>query len=145
MRRSRTLLTEVQVDNPTGVLLPGMYAQLRFVAQRADPPFLVPDAALVVRATGTMLAVLEPLAPSKTRPRADRSGDRSGDLPAFGASILWHVQPGRDYGTELEILHGLQAGEEVVVDPGDAVQEGALVQTWRRSREANLDAMPGSK
>jgi len=38
------------------------------------------------------------------------------------------VQPGRDYGIELEILDGLKVGEEVVVDPSDEVQEGALVQ-----------------
>jgi hypothetical protein len=38
------------------------------------------------------------------------------------------VEPGRDYGVELEIVNGLKAGEEVVVDPSDAVQEGALVQ-----------------
>ncbi len=39
------------------------------------------------------------------------------------------VQPGRDYGTTLEILHGLAGlGEEVVVNPGDAVKEGAMVQ-----------------
>jgi len=38
------------------------------------------------------------------------------------------VQAGRDYGTELEILDGLQVGEEIAVDPTDAVQEGALVQ-----------------
>jgi hypothetical protein len=38
------------------------------------------------------------------------------------------VTPGRDYGIELEILGGLNVGEEVVVDPNDAVQEGALVQ-----------------
>ena len=39
------------------------------------------------------------------------------------------VKPGRDYGTVLEILDGLHGDEEVVVDPGDAVKEGALVQT----------------
>ena len=39
------------------------------------------------------------------------------------------VKPGRDYGTVLEILEGLHGDEEVVVDPGDAVKEGALVQT----------------
>jgi hypothetical protein len=38
------------------------------------------------------------------------------------------VQPGRDYGTELEILDDLTVGQEVAVDPTDAVQEGALVQ-----------------
>jgi hypothetical protein len=38
------------------------------------------------------------------------------------------VEPGRDYGLELEIPKGLKIGDEVVVDPADAVQEGALVQ-----------------
>jgi hypothetical protein len=38
------------------------------------------------------------------------------------------VDPGRDYGIEFEIVNGLRAGEEVVVDPSDVVQEGALVQ-----------------
>src|SRR5713101_8423617 len=58
---SRTLLTEVQVANPTGILLPGMYTLVKFITERADPPFLVPDAALVVQSNGTKLAVLEPL------------------------------------------------------------------------------------
>src|SRR6202008_2470481 len=39
---SRTLLTEVQVANPTGVLLPGMYTTVQFVTNRVVPPFLVP-------------------------------------------------------------------------------------------------------
>jgi hypothetical protein len=44
------------------------------------------------------------------------------------------VTPGRDYGVELEILDGLEAGAEVAVDPNDAVQEGALVQIAANSR-----------
>jgi multidrug efflux pump subunit AcrA (membrane-fusion protein) len=48
------------------------------------------------------------------------------------------VQPGRDYGTTLEILDGLDDGDYVVVDPGDAVKEGAMVQV------ANLSAASGS-
>jgi multidrug efflux pump subunit AcrA (membrane-fusion protein) len=39
--QSRTLLTEVDVDNPTGALLPGMYALVSFITDRPDPPFLV--------------------------------------------------------------------------------------------------------
>jgi multidrug efflux pump subunit AcrA (membrane-fusion protein) len=126
---SRTLLTEVQVDNPTGVLLPGMYALLRFVAVRPDPPFLVPGAALVVRASGTMLALLQPVTGGDTGIRRVHFVD---------------VQPGRDYGTELEILHGLQDGEEVVVDPGDVVKEGALVQTLAPNN-AKQNTGPGNK
>src|SRR6185436_12980905 len=46
---SRTLLTEVQVDNPARILLPGMYTLVKFITERSDPPFLVPDAALVIQ------------------------------------------------------------------------------------------------
>src|SRR5438876_6957741 len=58
---SRTLLTEVQVSNPTGILLPGMYTHVKFITDRTDPPFLAPDAALLVQSNGAKLAVLEPL------------------------------------------------------------------------------------
>jgi len=117
----------VQVDNPTGVLLPGMYALLKFIAQRSDPPFLVPGAALVVRAAGTTLAVLKPLTPEDA---AKQMGvGTAAEVAGLRRVHFVDVQPGRDYGTELEILHGLEGGEEIVVDPGDAVREGALVQT----------------
>jgi hypothetical protein len=49
----------------------------------------------------------------------------------IACQLLVHFQtvtPGRDYGIELEVLNGLKVGEEVAVDPSDAVQEGALVQ-----------------
>jgi len=125
---SRTLLTEVQVDNPTGVLLPGMYALIRFIAQWVDPPFLVPGAALVTRANGTMLAVLTPLTGEDAALK--QTGVRTpAELAGLRRVHFVAVKPGRDYGTVLEILEGLRGDEEVVVDPGDAVKEGALVQT----------------
>jgi multidrug efflux pump subunit AcrA (membrane-fusion protein) len=111
---SRTLLTEVQVANPIGILLPGMYTLVKFVTERADPPFLVPDAALVVEAGGTQLAVLQPL-PDATQPGLRRVHFQK-------------VQPGRDYGLDLEILSGLKGDEQVAVDPSDAVKEGAIVR-----------------
>jgi hypothetical protein len=46
-----------------------------------------------------------------------------------------NVTPGRDYGVELEILDGLEAGAEVAVDPNDAVREGALVQIAPNSKQ----------
>ena len=124
--QSRTLLTEVDVDNPRGALLPGMYAMVSFITDRIDPPFMVPDAALVVRSSGTVVAVLQPLTPEEQKARA-------GEIdPAMLTRIrrvhFQTVEPGRDYGVELEISNGLKAGAEVAVDPGDAVQEGAIVQ-----------------
>src|SRR5579862_138500 len=93
---SRTLLTEVDVENPKGALLPGMYAMVSFVTDRTDPPFMVPDAALVVRSSGTVLAVLQPLTPEEQKARA-------GEIdPATLARVrrvhFQTVQPGRDYG-----------------------------------------------
>jgi multidrug efflux pump subunit AcrA (membrane-fusion protein) len=125
--QSRTLLTEVDVDNPKGVLLPGMYAEVSFITDRIDPPFLVPDAALVVRSSGTVLAVLEPFTPEEQQ----KVGAEGLDLAALARVRRVHfqtVEPGRDYGIEMEVLGGLTIGEEVAVDPSDAVQEGALVQ-----------------
>ena len=125
--QSRTLLTEVDVDNPAGVLLPGMYAEVSFITDRIDPPFLVPDAALVVKSTGTVLAVLQSLTPDQ-----EQKAKAEGIDPAILARVrrvhFQIVQPGRDYGIELEVPDGLKVGQEVAVDPTDAVQEGALVQ-----------------
>jgi multidrug efflux pump subunit AcrA (membrane-fusion protein) len=116
---SRTLLTEVQVANPTGILLPGMYTLVKFITERTDPPFLVPDAALVVEANGAQLAVLEPLT-AQEQANTKWQGVRRVHFQK--------VQPGRDYGIDLEILSGLKGTEEVAVDPGDAVKEGVIVQ-----------------
>lgn len=124
---SRTLLTEVQVDNPTGVLLPGMYTTVRFITNRAVPPFLVPDASLVVEADGTTLAVLNPL-DQATSAKAISEGVDLTILPRARIVHFKKVQPGRDYGTTLEILGGLRDGDYVAVDPGDVVKEGAIVQ-----------------
>ena len=135
---SRTLLTEVQIANPTGVLLPGMYTTVRFTTNRAVPPFLVPDASLVVEANGTSLAVLQPLSQAELEKVASAGVDRT----VLARARIVHfqkVQPGRDYGTTLEILDGLRAGDYVVVNPGDAVKEGVVVQM------ADLPATSDSK
>jgi RND family efflux transporter MFP subunit len=102
---SRTLLTEVQVPNSGGLLLPGMYTQVDLTTPRTNPPLLIPGDTLVVRGNGPQVAVV-------------------------GASQTVHFQPiklGRDYGDKIEVLSGLEAGQQVVVNPGDTVQEGAKV------------------
>ena len=125
--QSRTLLTEVDVDNPAGALLPGMYALVSFITDRPDPPFLVPDAALVVKSSGPVLAVLLPLTLDEQQ-KASAEGIDPATLARVRRVHFQTVAPGRDYGIELEILDGLKVGQEVAVDPTDAVQEGALVQ-----------------
>ncbi|MBV9770194.1 MAG: efflux RND transporter periplasmic adaptor subunit, partial [Bryobacterales bacterium] len=56
---SRTLLVEVQVANPEGKLLPGMYVNVDLHLPRKDPPLLIPSDTLSVRPEGTMVAVLD--------------------------------------------------------------------------------------
>jgi RND family efflux transporter MFP subunit len=102
---SRTLLVEVQVPNADGALLPGMYTQVDLTTPRISPSLLIPGDTLVVRANGPQVAVV-------------------------GATRTIHFQPiqlGRDYGDKIEVLSGLEAGQQVVVNPGDTVQEGAKV------------------
>ncbi len=140
---SRTLLTEVQVANPTGVLLPGMYTTVRFATNRADPPFLVPDASLVVEANGTTLAVLQPLSQVDLEKAASNGMDKA-VLARARIVHFQNVQPGRDYGTTLEILDGLHDGEYVVVNPGDAVKEGAIVQMANPAATSNSEQAQGS-
>jgi multidrug efflux pump subunit AcrA (membrane-fusion protein) len=125
--QSRTLLTEVEVANAKGELLPGMYAIVSFTTNRTNPPFLVPDAALVVRSSGAVLAVLQPLTVAEQE-RVRAAGLDSAAVARTRRVHFQTVTPGRDYGIEMEIPDGLQVGQEVAVDPSDAVQEGAFVQ-----------------
>jgi RND family efflux transporter MFP subunit len=102
---SRTLLTEVQLSNRDGILLPGMYAQVKFVIARANLPWLIPANSLVIRPDGPQVAVV-------------------------GEDHKVHYQKvvvGRDYGTEIEITSGLAGVEALISNPGD-IAEGAPVQ-----------------
>ncbi|HVW85973.1 MAG TPA: efflux RND transporter periplasmic adaptor subunit [Bryobacteraceae bacterium] len=102
---SRTLLVEVHVPNPTGELLPGMYAQVDLSSARTHPPFLIPGDALIVRADGAQVAVVQ----------KDHTVH------------LQKIQVGRDYGDRLEVVSGLREGDTIVPNPGDVVREGVKV------------------
>lgn len=102
---TRTLLTEVDVRNPGGVLLPGMYATVNFALPRAVTAMIVPEESMIFRAKGTMLAIVD---------------DRN--VAHFQKVVLGH-----DYGTSLEILAGLKTGQLVIVSPNDSVVEGTKV------------------
>jgi multidrug efflux pump subunit AcrA (membrane-fusion protein) len=103
---SRTLLVEVHVPNPDGLLLPGMYAQVKLNSSRNNPPLLIPSDALIVSDAGTQVAVVEP-------------------------SHRVHLQfivAGRDYGDHLEVMSGLNDGDTIIANPSDVLHEGAMVE-----------------
>jgi multidrug efflux pump subunit AcrA (membrane-fusion protein) len=103
---TRTLLVEVQVPNPGALLMPGMYAQVDLSVLRKDPPLLIPGDTLVVRSDGPQVAVVAP----------------------DGRVHFARIQLGRDFGDRLEVLSGLEEGQQVVVNPSDAIREGAQVK-----------------
>ena len=103
---TRTMLTEVQVENRDGKLMPGTYATVNFKNVRALPPVVVPGDTLITRASGTMVALVR---------------DNTVQLQP--------VKVGRDYGATVEIREGLREGDLVVVNPGDSAKDGAKVTT----------------
>ena len=119
---SRTMLVEVHAPNPGGVLLPGLYAQVGLRNARENPPLLVPSDALVVRADGTSVAVV----------RADHTVH------------LQKIEVGRDYGDRLEVASGLQEGDLIIPNPGDAAREGIGVDPVRRGDAASGQAVGDS-
>jgi RND family efflux transporter MFP subunit len=102
---SRTLLTEIQVDNANFALLPGMYAEVDLAVPRASPPMIIPADTLVVRGNGPQVAVV------------DHDGKVHFQL----------IHLGRDMGTTIEVLDGVEVGQLLAVNPGDTVREGAKV------------------
>jgi RND family efflux transporter MFP subunit len=103
---SRTLLTEVRVRNAESTLRPGMYADVKLHVERDHPPLLIPTSALIIQAAGPRVAVLGP----DQRVR------------------FQSVELGRDYGTTVEIVRGIEAGDQVVTSPPDGLNEDSVVR-----------------
>jgi RND family efflux transporter MFP subunit len=101
---SRTLLVEVDVDNPRGVLLPGAYVQVHFPLAAAARSVTIPANTLLFRAEGLRVGVVR-------QGRAD----------------LVPITIGHDYGNTLEVVSGLEAADAVIVDPSDSLTAGVAV------------------
>ena len=118
---SRTMLTEVQMHNPGLVLLPGMFAQVRLLRKRKDPPVLISGDSIITTAQGLRVAVLQDLQPQMAE-------DPIQAYPLGAKRVhLQPIQAGRDYGQEVEVISGLEGWEYVVSNPGDEIEEGAVV------------------
>jgi membrane fusion protein, multidrug efflux system len=114
---SRTLLTEVDIANPAGTLLPGMYGQVHFRFDRTAPPLLMPGTAMIFRLNGAQAAVIGPDSVLQFR----------------------NLRIGRDYGTVIEVDSGLTDNEYVVSQPSDGLREGQRVH----ARLEPLGGAPG--
>jgi RND family efflux transporter MFP subunit len=102
---ARTMLTEAQVDNHDGSLVPGMYGAVKFVTTRSQPSLIIPTTALVIDKNGTHVVAVAP-------------NDHVHFIP---------VHVGQDMGSQIEISQGLHGGESLVTNPSDLLSEGQKV------------------
>jgi len=103
---SRTLLVEVDVENPKGELLPGAYTEVHLKIPSNVPTFILPVTALVFQAQGMQVAEVD-------------SNNRVQLKP---------VTIGRDFGTEVEITAGLTGQERIINNPPDSLVSGEEVR-----------------
>jgi RND family efflux transporter MFP subunit len=102
---TRTLLTEVDVENPKGTLLSGSYAEVHLKIPGQVPTYLLPVSALIFRSDNLQVGVVK-----------------------NGKTVLTDVTPGHDLGAEIEIVAGLNAGDQVIMNPSDSLVSGQEVQ-----------------
>jgi multidrug efflux system membrane fusion protein len=102
---TRTLLTEVDVPNKNGRLLPGSFGEVHFAVGSGVNKVTIPVNAMLFRAEGPRVAVVGPGGKVQLRP----------------------INIGRDYGATLEILGGISPSEQIVINPADSLEDGQRV------------------
>jgi membrane fusion protein (multidrug efflux system) len=125
--RTRTLLTEIEIPNPDGVLTPGMFGRVSVVVDRRKRAILVPATAVLATDTGTSVFVIR----EERVTRIPKKGAFGLDIESTvreGRAVRAPVEIGFDTGEEVEILKGLRASDSVVVMGRDLIKDGALVR-----------------
>src|ERR1700726_2863246 len=102
---TRTLLIEIDVDNPTGTLLTGSYAEVHLKVPTLASTYLLPVNALIFRSEGLQVGIVKD-----------------------GKATLSAVTPGHDFGNKIEVVSGLKANDQVIINPPDSIVSGQVVQ-----------------
>jgi RND family efflux transporter MFP subunit len=102
---TRTLLIEVDVDNPVGTLLTGSYAEVHLAVPAQNSTYLLPVNTLIFRSEGLRVGIVKD-----------------------GKVTLSTVTPGHDFGNEIEIVSGLKADDHVIINPPDSIVSGQEVE-----------------
>src|SRR3989440_3334724 len=102
---TRTLLVEIDVDNPAGTLLTGSYAEVHLAVPSQSSTLLLPVNTLLFRSEGLRVGVVKD-----------------------GKVTLTAVTPGHEFGNQIEIVSGLKLDDQVIVNPPDSIITGQQVQ-----------------
>jgi RND family efflux transporter MFP subunit len=108
---TRTLLTEVDVDNSSGELRPGAYAEVHLMIPEGSRSLILPVSALIFRSEGLRVGVV-------------RDGNKAELVPV----IL-----GKDFGNSVEVVSGIAENDAVIANPPDSLSSGATVQVVNSS------------
>jgi multidrug efflux pump subunit AcrA (membrane-fusion protein) len=121
---ARTLLVELEVDNAAHELLPGGYTEVHLAVQTDSPAARLPINTLLFRAEGLRVAKLD---------------------AAASHVALVPVTLGRDYGTEVEVVAGVDPGESVILNPPDSLKDGQEVRVAAPAPAQVADSAGGAK
>jgi RND family efflux transporter MFP subunit len=102
---TRTLLIEIEVDNPTGTLLTGSYAEVHLKVATHASTLLLPVNTLLFRSEGLRVGIVKD-----------------------GKVVLTALTAGRDFGNQIEIVSGLKPDDQVIINPPDSLVSGQQVQ-----------------
>ncbi|HEY1463803.1 MAG TPA: efflux RND transporter periplasmic adaptor subunit [Terriglobales bacterium] len=111
---SRTLLVEIDVNNTTGQLLAGSYAEVHLKLPSSGSAFLIPVNTLLFRSEGLRIGVVN-----------------NGQVTMMPLTI------GRDYGDTVEVVSGLKGDENIIVNPPDSVVSGEKVRVVQKNQPNN--------
>ncbi len=111
-QNSRSELVEVDIDNRAHKLSSGLFVTVSFDVQRPEPLVVIPDAALIFDSAGLHVAVLD--------------GTKVSMRP---------IVINRDTGTEAELGHGLDGGEQVIVNPPTDLVQGQTVHLKKQNSD----------
>ena len=109
---SRTLLTELAVDNARGEILAGAFGQVRFPTTAGKTKLTLPSNTLLIRAEGPFVGLVD----------------------AHGKVELRPVKLGHEFATSIEVLDGVGATERVILNPSDSLLSGTTVRVVEPSR-----------
>jgi RND family efflux transporter MFP subunit len=102
----RTLQVELELDNANGEIFPGAYAEVHFKIPAGAETLRLPANTVLFRSAGLQVATLD------NQQRV----------------TLKNIVQGRDFGNTIEVLSGLTANEEVVLNPPDSITDGVQVR-----------------
>jgi RND family efflux transporter MFP subunit len=108
---TRTLNTEVDVPNKDGKLLSGSFGQVHFATGTSIPRITIPVNAMLFRAQGPQVAVIDKDSKVHLRP----------------------ITIGRDFGATLEILGGIEPSDQIIINPSDSLEDGQQVHVSKPS------------